>query len=449
MKRIDVIGGGLAGCEAALQLASRGYEVRLHDMKPDKKSPAHHSSDLAEIVCSNSFGSQGGKTASGLIKQEMQSLGCILLQIAQEVAVPAGQALAVDRDQFARRVTETVQAHPNITFCGEEVTELPADADVILWATGPLTTPALVETFSTLLNRKQLYFFDAASPIIVRDSIDFDRAFLQDRYGAERGEGGESYINCPLEKDEYTALVDKILTAEKIALKDFEAKDATFFESCLPIEVLASRGFHTLRYGPMKPVGLVDPRTGKSPYAAVQLRQDNQEATLYNMVGFQTNLKWGVQKEMIQMIPGLTHAEVVRYGVMHRNTFIHSPEVLSPTLQLKAHPHIFVAGQLTGTEGYTESIATGLVAALNMALMLEGRPPVTLPKETMLGALLAYITRTEAIGKNFQPINSNWGILPELPQKVRDKAVRNAQYVARSLAAIEDWKATQTPMPMH
>lgn len=445
MKQIDVIGGGLAGCEAALQLADRGLRVRLHDIKPEKRSAAHHTGDLAEIVCSNSFGSQGESTASGLVKMEMEVLGCRLLQIARSVAVPAGKALAVDRERFAETVTAAIHAHPNIEFLAGEVTDLPGDADFVLLATGPLTTPALAETFSKLLNRKQLYFFDAASPIIVRDSIDFTKAFYQDRYGEEKGSEEKSYINCPLERPDYEALVEKILTAEKIALKDFEASDATFFESCLPIEVLASRGPETLRYGPMKPVGLVDPRTERRPYAVVQLRQDNREGTLFNMVGFQTNLKWGVQKEMIQMIPGLEEAEVVRYGVMHRNTFIHSPEVLLPTLQLKAHAHIFFAGQLTGTEGYTESIATGLVAALNIAGMASGNTPRELPKETMLGALLAYITRPEAIGKSFQPINSNWGILPPLdagvidPRK-KDKAKRNACYVSRAMAALQHWK---------
>ncbi len=439
-KRIHIIGAGLAGSEAALQLAKRRLPVTLHDIKPHQKSPAHHSPHLAEIVCSNSFGSQGDGTASGLLKMEMTQLGCELLGIAQQVAVPAGKALAVDRDKFSEAVTQRIQQEPLITFVSGEITELPQDADLILIATGPLTTSGLSKTLGRLVNREQLYFFDAASPIIVRDSINFDVAFYQDRYQLEPGktaaESSNSYINCPLNKEQYEHLVDFILQAEKIELKSFEKESASFFESCLPVEVIASRGKDTLRFGPMKPVGLLDPHTGKRPYAVVQLRQDNAEGTLYNMVGFQTNLKWGAQKEMIQLIPGLKAADVVRYGVMHRNTYLHSPEVLLPTLQVKTHPHIYIGGQLTGTEGYTESIATGLVAALNMARMVEGLPPITLPAETMLGALLHYITREEAIGKNFQPINSNWGILPELTNASvyrKNKPERNRQYVKRAI----------------
>ena len=473
-----IVGAGLAGSEAALQLADMGFPVILYDMKPEKRSAAHHSTDFAEIVCSNSFGSQQEGSASGLLKAEMAQLGCRLLEIAQSVAVPAGQALAVDRDAFSAKVTEVVKAHPNIDFRGEDVQAIPEGAAVLI-ATGPLTSPGLAASISKLLERDQLYFFDAASPIIQRDSINMDIAFIQDRYAlekqaeadkaaaAENAElaeetggscGGESqdttpsgaYINCPLEKDHYFALVDKLLTAEKTELKDFEKESASYFESCMPVEVIASRGVNTLRFGPMKPVGIEDPRTGRRPYAVVQLRQDNAEGTLFNMVGFQTNLKWGVQGEMIRMIPGLENAEVVRYGVMHRNTFIHSPEVLQPTLQLKKHPRVFFAGQLTGTEGYTESIATGLFAARNMARLLRGESTRTLPPETMLGALLGYITRPEAIGKSFQPINSNWGILPapaedaNLPRK--DKKARNRYYAARAHAALQRW-LTDQPAP--
>lgn len=445
---IHVIGAGLAGSEAALQLARQGFHVRLYDMKPKKRSTAHHSDQCAEIVCSNSFGSQNGDgdvTASGLLKDEMAAMDCQLLQIAKDVSLPAGKALAVDRERFAAQVTARIQAEPRIEFVSEDVTDLPPDADAVLIATGPLTSPGLVQTLSRLLEREQLYFFDAAAPIITRDSINFDVAFYQDRYDkGEETDGHGSYINCPLEKPHYEALLDILRHGEKTELKDFEKESACYFESCLPVEVLASRGAETLRYGPMKPVGLMDPRTGKRPYAVVQLRQDNAEATLYNMVGFQTNLKWGVQKEMIRLIPGLENAEVVRFGVMHRNTFIHSPAVLQPTLQLKKHPHVFFAGQLTGTEGYTESIATGMVAALNIGRKARGEAIDPLPRETMLGALLHYITREEAVDQAFQPINSNWGILPPLPEGSvprKDKKGRNRLYAQRSREALRDWLA--------
>lgn len=441
---IDIIGAGLAGSEAALQLAKRGHQVRLFDMKPHQMPAAHHSPNLAEIVCSNSFGSQNSETdvsASGLLKSEMTSLDCELLKIARQVAIPAGKALAVDRDRFSQAVTEAVQAQPHITFITKDVQNLHEDADFTLIATGPLTSPGLVRSIAGLLEREQLYFFDAASPIIAKDSINFDVAFFQDRYN--KGDSAEgSYINCPLDKEHYDALVNILLNGEKTELKDFEKESACYFESCLPVEVLASRGHETLRYGPMKPVGLTDPRTGRWPYAAVQLRQDNAEGTLYNMVGFQTNLKWGAQREMIQLIPGLENAEVVRFGVMHRNTYIHSPEVLQPTLQLKKHPHILFAGQLTGTEGYTESIATGLLAAINLHRLASGQAAITPPRDTMLGALLHYITRPEAIAQSFQPINSNWGILPPLPEgsfKRKDKKARNLLYAQRSQASLAAW----------
>lgn len=445
IKHIAVIGAGLAGSEAALQLANAGVAVTLFEMKPEKRSPAHHSLDFAEIVCSNSFGSQGSHSASGLIKQEMALLDCQLLSIAKAVAVPAGQALAVDREIFSKRVTETIHNHPNITVRAKEVTELPTGFDAVIIATGPLTSPGLAETLAKLTQRERLFFFDAASPILVRDTIDMDIAFVQDRYGKSGEDGGaESYINCPLNKAEYEALVEFILAAEKTELKDFE-KDTNFFESCLPVEVMASRGHETLRYGPMKPVGLTNPHTGEQPYAVVQLRQDNADGTLVNMVGFQTNVKWGPQREMIAMIPGLANAEVVRLGVMHRNTYLHSPELLTPTLQLRAQPNVLIAGQLTGTEGYTESIATGMIAAQNALAVIHNETPQPLPTDTMLGALLAYITRPEAVGKAFQPINSNWGILPPLPpdamlnewgKRIKDKRLRNEKYVARALAAM-------------
>lgn len=448
--RIHIIGAGLAGCEAALQLAKRGFEVFLYDMKPQQTSAAHHRKTLAEIVCSNSFGSlntEESTSASGLLKAEMTLMGCELLKVAQQVAVPAGKALAVDREAFTQKVTELVKAHPKITFICENVANIPDDAWVLI-ATGPMTSPELTESIARLLKRDQLYFFDAAAPIISKDSINFDIAFYQDRYdsGAEgKTAQNGSYINCPLNKEQYEALVDILINGEKTELKSFEKESASFFESCMPVEVMASRGIQTLRYGPMKPVGLTDPKTGRWPYAVVQLRQDNAEATLYNMVGFQTNLKWNVQKQMIQMIPGLEEANVVRYGVMHRNTYIHSPEVLKPTLQLKEYPKILLAGQLTGTEGYTESVATGMMAAFNIARLCQKAEPMVPPQETMLGSLLRYITRPEAIHQSFQPINSNWGILPELPEgtyKRKDKKARNKLYVERSLAKLREWIAT-------
>jgi len=442
--RITVIGGGLAGCEAALQLAKRGIPVRLYDMKPHQSSPAHHSLTLAEIVCSNSFGSQGEGTASGLVKLEMMALGCELLAIAQSVAVPAGKALAVDRDVFTNTVTQRIQDNPYIDWIGAEITEIPTDADFVLIATGPMTSPGLIATIGKLVKRDHLYFFDAAAPIIARDSIDMTQAFIQDRYGVENDPTHEnaSYINCPLNEEQYKALVAAINDAERTELKSFEKEEAQYFESCLPIEVLASRGLETLRFGPFKPVGLYDPHTGKRPWAVVQLRQDNAEGSLYNMVGCQTNIKWGPQKTIIQMIPGLQDAEIVRYGVMHRNTYIHSPEVLLPTLELKDYPHILIAGQLTGTEGYTESIATGMLAAFNIARLVRGKAAKVPPADTMLGSLVRYITRPEAIGRDFQPINSNWGILPPLPNKAqfkKNKPLRNQHYAERALSAIQTW----------
>lgn len=454
-EQIHIIGAGLAGCEAALQLARRGLHVTLYDLKPERTSAAHHSKTLAEIVCSNSFGSVNNEesaSASGLLKEEMKLLDCELLKIAHEVSVPAGKALAVDREAFTQRVTEVIKATPNIQFVCEDVAAIPESGRVLI-ATGPMTSPALAESIAKLLDREQLYFFDAAAPIITKDSINFDIAFYQDRYnaGAEGKTQDEgSYINCPLEKSHYESLVDILLNGEKTELKSFEKESACFFESCMPVEVMAARGPQTLRYGPMKPVGLTDPRTGRWPYAVVQLRQDNAEGTLYNMVGFQTNLKWGAQKEMIQMIPGLENANVVRYGVMHRNTYVHSPEVLNPTLQLKKHPRILFAGQLTGTEGYTESIATGMFAAFNIARLVANEEPAVPPPETMLGSLLRYITRPEAIGQNFQPINSNWGILPELPEgsfKRKDKKARNKLYVERSLSTLRNWHESH-PLPL-
>jgi methylenetetrahydrofolate--tRNA-(uracil-5-)-methyltransferase len=456
LPKVSVIGAGLAGCEAALTLAKAGIRVRLYDQKPTQRSEAHHQPTLAEIVCSNSLGSQGA-SASGLLKEEMILLGSSLLPLAKQCSVPAGKALAVDREGFTQTVTEVVRSHPLIEFVCQDVQSIPSDTPFTIVATGPLTTVGMAETLSQLTGRERLFFFDAAAPIVSKESVNLEVAFFQDRYNKRitdtgdlavgtQGDGEAAYLNCPLNQAEYERLVQFILEAEKIPLKSFEAEAAgktRFFESCMPVEVIASRGTETLRFGPMKPVGIRDPRTDKTPYAVVQLRQDNAEGTLYNLVGFQTNLRWGAQKDMMALIPGLEQAEIVRYGVMHRNTYLHSPEVLKPTLQLQAHPSVFIAGQLTGTEGYTESIATGLWAALNVIRLLAKQEAVVLPPSTMLGALCHYITRTEAKGGAFQPINSNWGIMAPLVPVVKDKRQRPEAYVERSLTTLKSLIASQ------
>ena len=406
-KSVIVVGGGLAGSEAAWQLASEGFAVDLYEMRPVRQSPAHHTDKLAELVCSNSMGGFDIKIASGLLKEEMKLLGAKLLQIAHDCKVPAGGALAVDRELFATSVTEAIHNHPLITLHRQEFPELPDDQIAVI-ATGPLTSDSLATSITNVTGAKALHFFDAASPILTKESINEEIVFGASRYG--KGEG--VYLNCPMNKEEYDAFWEAVTTAERVELKDFE-KDTPYFESCLPVEVIASRGRDTLRFGPMKPVGLEDPRTGKRPWAVVQLRQDNAAANLYNIVGFQTNLKWGDQKRVFRMIPGLENAEFVRLGVMHRNTYLNSPLVLERTLQLKARPNIFFGGQLTGVEGYTESMATGLAAAQNAARLLRGEDLVLLPDDTMLGALIKYITHPEQ--KNLQPINANWGILNAPP----------------------------------
>ena len=458
---IHVVGAGLAGSEAALQAASAGFSVKLYDIKPKQTSAAHHNPHYAEIVCSNSLGAQTPDTAAGLLKWEMTQLDSHMLPMAVETGVPAGKALAVDRERFSARVTETLEAHPNIETICTEVTELPSTTEPVILATGPMTTDALSQTLSKLVERQQLYFFDAASPIITKDSIDLDVAFFQNRYDHEHVDNHErdsaSYINCPLNKAQYNALIELLLTAETTPLKDFEQQaeqdkpaKANYFESCMPVEVIASRGSNTLRFGPMKPAGIINPHApeddpfGGKCYAVIQLRQDNSEGTLFNIVGFQTNLKWGPQKEMIHMIPGLEKAEIVRYGVMHRNTYLHSPEVLLPTLQLKKHANVFIAGQLTGTEGYSESIATGLLAARNAMAFAQGHLCDVPPVESMLGSLVRYITRPEAVGKNFQPINSNWGILPTLPNRSKVRVERNAALAKRAQEAFTNWQASSS-----
>lgn len=426
-----IIGAGLAGSEAALQLAKRNIKVKLYEMRPIKTTGAHTGENCAEFVCSNSLGSYDKTNASGLLKHEMELLGGELIKIAYECRVPAGSALAIDRELFSQKITEAIKSNPNIEFIREEVTELPNTNTII--ASGPLTSDALAENIKTFTESEHLHFFDAIAPIVEKDSIDFNKAFYASRY--DKGEA--SYINCPMNKEQYEKFYNILINAPRIELKEFE-KNAKFFESCLPIEVLASRGVDTLRFGPMKPVGLIDKRTGEENYAVVQLRQDNSAKTLYNLVGFQTNLKWGSQKELLHSIPGLENANIVRYGVMHRNTFINSPKILKPTLQTIKRDNLFFAGQITGTEGYTESIATGLLAGINMAKYLLKEPILELPKETMLGALTHYISNPEH--EKFQPINSNWGILPpvDLPKKERKNKKLKAELMAeRSLNALK------------
>ncbi len=430
---VNVIGAGLAGSEAALQLVKRGIKVNLYEMRPKKTTGAHRSEKFAEFVCSNSLGSHDISNASGLLKREMQLLGGELIEIAYECQVPAGGALAIDRELFSQKVTEKIFANQNIKVINEEVTEIPEGATII--ASGPLTSSDFAQKIKDFTQSEHLYFFDAIAPIVEVDSIDFDKAFYASRY--DKGEA--SYINCPMNREEYEKFYDILTHAEKIELKEFE-KGAKFFESCLPIEVIASRGVDTLRFGPMKPVGLVDKRTGVENYAVVQLRQDNSAKTLYNLVGFQTNLKWGAQKELLQSIPGLEAVNIVRYGVMHRNTFINSPKLLDATLQARTRKDLFFAGQITGTEGYTESIASGLLAGINMARFVQGEELLTLPTTTILGALTHYIS--DENHTKFQPINSNWGILDtlELPKKERkNKKLKNELLGKRSIESLTEF----------
>lgn len=432
--KVIIIGAGLAGSEAALQLAKQNIDVDLYEMRPVKTTGAHKTDKYAEFVCSNSLGSSDVTNASGLLKKEMQILGGELINIAFDNAVPAGNALAIDREGFSEKVTELIENNPHINVIKEEITEIPQDKNVII-ASGPLTSDDLANSIKEFTKNEHLHFFDAIAPIIEKDSINFDKAFYASRYN----KGEASYINCPMNKDEYENFYNFLINAPKIELKEFE-KNAKFFESCLPIEVLASRGVDTLRFGPMKPVGLVDDRTGEKNYAVVQLRQDNSAKTLYNIVGFQTNLKWPAQKELIKLIPGLENANIMRYGVMHRNTFINSPQVLNPTLQTRNKENLFFAGQITGTEGYTESIASGLLAGLNMAKYIKGEELLTLPTETMLGALMNYITNPEQT--KFQPINSNWAIVKEidLPKQIRkNKKEKNTILSNRSIETLTEF----------
>ena len=429
--KVIIIGAGLAGCEAALQLAKRNIKVDLYEMRPNKTTGAHKTDKYAEFVCSNSLGSSDITNASGLLKEEMNILGGELIKIAFDNAVPAGNALAIDREGFADKVTELINNNPNINVIKEEITKIPENKNTII-ASGPLTSDELANSIKEFTQSEHLHFFDAIAPIIEKDSINFDKAFYASRYN----KGEASYINCPMNKEEYEKFYNFLINAPKIELKEFE-KNAKFFESCLPVEVLASRGVDTLRFGPMKPVGLIDDRTGEKNYAVVQLRQDNSAKTLYNIVGFQTNLKWPAQKELISLIPGLENANIMRYGVMHRNTFINSPKILNPTLQTRNRENLFFAGQITGTEGYTESIASGLLAGINMSRFISNKELIILPQETMLGALMNYISNPEH--EKFQPINSNWAIVKEieLPKQIRkNKKEKNTILSNRSIETL-------------
>lgn len=426
---VIVIGGGLAGSEAAWQLAERGFNVKLYEMRPVKTTGAHVTNKLSELVCSNSLGSRLPDRATGLLQSELRLLRSLLLDAAEKAAVPAGGALAVDREAFADMVTTAISEHPNIEVIRQELTTIPTDSPTII-ATGPLTSPALASEIAKLSSQDYLYFYDAISPIVEVETINMEIAFRGNRY--ERGESEEGdYINCPMNKDEYYAFVNAIKNASLIELRDFEREDPKFFEGCMPIEQAVSRGDDTLAYGPMRPVGLRDPRTGKRPYAVVQLRQDNLIGSLYNIVGFQTNIRWGEQKEILRLIPGLEKAEFARFGQMHRNTFINAPTLLHPTMQFRERPDLFFAGQITGMEGYMGNVASGLLAGINMARQLRGESGWIPPQNSMLGALAHYITHADA--KDFQPMKANFGIMPELAIHDKSRAKRKQMYVERAL----------------
>nr|WP_242050677.1 FADH(2)-oxidizing methylenetetrahydrofolate--tRNA-(uracil(54)-C(5))-methyltransferase TrmFO [Oculatella sp. FACHB-28] len=441
MKPIQVIGGGLAGTEAAWQIAQAGVPVVLHEMRPLRLSPAHHSEHLAELVCSNSFGAQASDRASGLLHEELRRLGSIVIGKADEHAVPAGGALAVDRAVFSSNLTEVLAQHPLIELRRSEVSQIPTDGIVVL-TTGPLTSPALTDDLHRFTGLEYMSFFDAASPIVVGESINMEVAFLASRY--DRGEA--AYLNCPMNREQYLHFWQELCAAEQAELKDFERETAKFFEACLPIEEMARRGEDTMRYGPLKPVGLFDARKGDfrdperkgdRPYAVVQLRQEDKAGQLWNMVGFQTNLRWGEQKRVFRLIPGLEEAEFVRMGVMHRNTFINAPELLHPSLQFKTRSTLLAAGQLVGTEGYTAATAGGWLAGTNAARIALGQDPLVLPETTMMGALFDFIS--SASPKHFQPMPPNFGILPELPQRIRNKRERYGVYRDRAFSDLSTW----------
>lgn len=433
MKKAIVIGAGLAGSEAAWQIAQQDIDVELYEMRPVKSTPAHKTADFAELVCSNSLRGAGLENAVGVLKEEMRRLGSIIMEAADATKVPAGGALAVDREGFSRYITEKVTKHPRIKVIHQELSCIPpADDAVIVIASGPLTAESLAADIAALTGQEYLYFYDAAAPIVVQESIDMTKAYKASRYG----KGEAAYINCPMNREEYEHFWQELTTAEKTATKDFEKEK--FFEGCMPVEEMASRGIDTLLFGPLKPVGLEHPETGVRPHAVVQLRQDNSAASLYNIVGFQTHLKWPEQKRVFGLIPGLEQADFVRYGVMHRNTFINSPKVLLPTMQLRGRDELFFAGQMTGVEGYVESASSGLVAGLNAARLIKGLQPVVFPPETAHGALCHYITTADM--KHFQPMNVNFGLMPTLTERIRDKKLKKQAIAERALQALAAFK---------
>jgi len=431
VSKVTIIGAGLAGSEAAWQVAEAGFDVELYEMRPYVMPPAHHTDQFAELVCSNSLRGAAVENAVGLLKEEMRRLNSLIMKAADATKVPAGGALAVDRQAFSKYITDTLKQHPRVTIINQEVRSIPEALPLII-ASGPLTSEVLSDAIGRMTGSQYLYFYDAAAPILVGESLDMKKIYRASRYG----KGDDDYLNCPMNKEEYTEFWSELTTAETVAMKNFEKP--IFFEGCMPVEEMASRGIDTLRFGPLKPVGLEHPVTGETPHAVVQLRQDNFAATLYNIVGFQTHLKWPEQERVFRLIPGLEKAEFVRLGVMHRNTFINSPKVLRSTLQMVDNSHVFFAGQITGVEGYVESAASGLVAGVNAARLLAGLELLIFPEETAHGALCQYITNTDA--KHFQPMNINFGLLPPLEQRIKDKKLKNGLIAQKALLALEKFR---------
>ncbi len=433
MSSVTVLGAGLAGSEAAWQLAQKGIKVRLYEMRPGKMTPAHKTADFAELVCSNSLRADRLENAVGLLKEELRRLDSLIMKCADNNRVPAGGALAVDRTDFAREVTAAITAHPLIEVIRQEVQAVPVEGITVL-ATGPLTSPSLAESLRYVTGEEFLYFYDAAAPIVDGETIDYEKVFWASRYD----KGDDDYLNCPLNKEEYERFYEALISAEIHPLREFEKE--IYFEGCMPIEVMAGRGPQTLLFGPLKPVGITDPRTNSRPYAVVQLRRDNAVGSLFNMVGFQTHLKWGEQQRVFRLIPGLEKAEFVRFGTMHRNTYINSPRLLRPTTQLQKDPRLLIAGQISGVEGYVESTASGLIAGLNAARLAQGESPLVPPRETAIGSLLNYITATDP--DNFQPMNITYGLLPPWPERIRNKKEKNMRLAERALSELAKWQKT-------